>query len=93
MEGRRTRGGQQGEVGAAPAARRGRHPLPDETRGETLSCYIPRWAVERLQSLADGEQLSRNMLVRRILLDYLVAAGESSEDGRPTGRHLVEAQR
>ena len=65
--------------------------MPETTRGETLSCYIPRWAIDRLQQQAEGEQLSRNMLVRRILLDYLGAADGSQADARQTGRQLMEA--
>lgn len=72
-------------------ARRGRQPLPETTRGETLSCYIPRWAVDRLQELAEGEDLSRNMLVRRILLDYLAPEGGPGEAGRNIAHGLTEA--
>ena len=79
-------------TGAIRRGQRGRQPLPEEKRGETLSCYIPRWAVDRLQQLADGEQLSRNMLVRRVLLDYLSAAEAASEGDRPVGRQLLEAK-
>jgi hypothetical protein len=61
--------------------RRGRHPLPPEDRGETISCYLPRWAVARLVERADGVHLSRNMLVRHVLMEYL----ERSE-----GQHHAE---
>ena len=80
-------------TGAIRRVQRGRQPMPEEKRGETLSCYIPRWAVDQLQQLADGAQLSRNMLVRRILLDYLSTAEAASEGGRPVGRQLLEAKR
>ncbi len=80
-------------IGEARQARRGRQPLPATTRGETLSCYIPRWAVDRLQELADGEQLSRNMLVRRILIDYLVATGEAGTTEREAGLRRTEGTR
>ena len=79
--------------GAIRRGQRGRQPLPEDKRGETLSCYIPRWAVDRLQRQAEGEQLSRNMLVRRILLDYLGAADGASAGDRPVGRQLLEAKR
>jgi len=51
--------------------RRGRQPLPTEDRGETISCYLPRWAILQLGERADGVQLSRNKLVRQIVIDYL----------------------
>ena len=71
---------------------RGRPPLPQRARGTTLSCYIPRWAIEQLQAHADREQLPRNMLVRRILLDYLAGAGPAADPGRATGPHAEEGR-
>ena len=64
------------------AGRRGRQPLPPEDRGETISCYLPHWAVARLMEHADGVQLSRNMLVRHVLLEYLERAeGQHHAEG------------
>ena len=64
------------------AGRRGRQPLPPADRGETISCYLPHWAVARLMEHADGVQLSRNMLVRHVLLEYLERAeGQHHADG------------
>lgn len=72
--------------------RRGRQPLPPADRGETLSCYLPRWAVQRLGELADDAQLSRNMLVRQILMDYVGAPGDIRAHERAAALHGTEGQ-
>ncbi len=69
--------------------RRGRQPLPPEDRGETISCYLPRWAVARLMERADGVQLSRNMLVRHVLLEYL-ERGEGQQRTEGSNRPASE---
>jgi len=62
---------------AGREVRRGRHPLPTEDRGETISCYLPRWAILQLGECAEGVHLSRNKLVRQILIEYLADAKRS----------------
>ena len=79
-------------MGDTRGGRRGRQPLPPADRGETLSCYLPRWAVERLGELADGAHLSRNMLVRRILMDYVSTAGVPRMPGQGVGLNGTEGR-
>lgn len=70
---------------AGPVARRGRQPLPMDERGETISCYLPRWAILQLGECAEGVHLSRNKLVRQILIEYLADAkcGRLVDGARP----------
>jgi len=73
-------------------ARRGRQPLPTDDRGETISCYLPRWAILQLGERAEGVHLSRNKLVRQILIAHLADA----KRGRPidgAGTPLARGER
>jgi len=68
--------------------RRGRQPLPMEDRGETISCYLPR-AISQLGEHADGVHLSRNKLLRQIVLQYLEdprRGGSADGAGTPQAR-------
>ncbi len=72
-------------VGDGRKLRLGRQPLPSQKRGQTLSCYIPRWAVERLEELAAAERLTRNKLVGRILVDYVATSSGPVRDAAGRG--------
>jgi hypothetical protein len=75
--------------GTSPTGRRGRQPLPPEDRGDTISCYLPRWAIDQLAHRADGARLSRNKLVRHIVMDYLARPEQGrtlDETDAPTGQ-------